>query len=380
MKDFAERFHLRNPSRGFEVAPWDPEDAKIYFGDKKLDQQLRNRIEAGYSLGRPPKIYLHGRWGAGKTHHLYHLRYVLESGGLGSLKDFVAPYLQVECEDDTNFQYLHKKMLNALGIDVVKGAVSDFLMSHGGADRAEAQKAMFESSNLTIATQVLSIGDDQLAWKWMSGEKLGSTELRSLNVTSNLEDTSELVDVLVRIGRLLKSQGTNVLFFIDEAEGLKNVTKPNAQSSWHDGMKNLADNVNNSIGYVVAIFVDSNNPSPEFINEDDILRRMGQKNVVVLEPYSEADEVLPFLIDLVAARIDVASVSPSGAPPDPSYPFTEDGLGLFVNELLNGAVSATPSKIIEGLSECAWEAHVRDEDVITDAVVQEVMPRVTAAI
>jgi hypothetical protein len=380
MADFAQRFHLSRPEKGFEISPWDPDDAKIYFGDKTLNRELQERIEAGYSLGKPPKIYLQGRWGAGKTHHLYHLKYVLETGGLGSEKKFIAPYLQIECDADTSFQYLHRKMLNALGLAVVKDAVSNFLMSQGSG-RADAQKKMFGSQNLIVATQVLSIGDDQLAWRWLSGEMLSGGELKSLNVTSSLEDTSELVDVLVRIGRLLREQGTNVIFFIDEGEGLKNVTKPNAQFSWHDGFRNLADNMNNSIGFIMAIFVDNNNPSPGFINEDDILRRIGQKNILVLEPYSQAQQIVPFLQDLLKARIDFAEVQtfPNGSTKD-SYPFEADALDLFVNELLHGAVSATPSKIIEGVSECAWKAHTLNEDIISVGVVQDVVPRVTAAI
>ena len=380
MKDFAARFYLSRPDKGFEISPWDAEDAKTYFGDKKPNVELQQRIEAGYSLGRPPKIYLQGRWGSGKTHHLYHLKYLLEAKGLGSIRKFIAPYIQIECEDDTPFQYLHRKMLNALGIGVVKQAVSDFLMAHS-ADREEAQRQMFGSSNLRIATQVLSIGDDQLAWRWLCGDRLSGAELKSLNVTSELEDTAELTDVLVRIGRLLTEQGAHVLFFIDEAEGLKNVRKPNAQTSWHDGMKNLADNVNNSIGYVMAIFVDNTNPSPEFVNEDDILRRMGQRNVITLDPYSEPEQIMPFLGDLLNARITKSGIGtlPSSVTSG-SYPFDTDALDLFANELLHGAVSATPSKIIEGVSECAWEAHMRDEDFISVDVVQEVMPRVTAAV
>lgn len=380
MTDFPSRFHILKPEKGFEIAPWNPDDAKIYFGDQTLSDELWKRIEAGYNLGRPPKIYLQGRWGAGKTHHLYHLRYVLEKQGIGSMSNFITPYMQIECADDTSFQNLHRKMMNSLGLNAVKDAVSEFLMAQG-AERANAQRELFGSSNLVIATQVLSIGDDQLAWRWLCGENLNGSELKSLNVTSNLGDTTELVDVLIRIGRLFRTQDKCILFFIDEGESLKNITKPNAQSSWHDGLRNLADNLNNSIGFIISIFVDSNNPSPEFINEDDILRRIGQRNIVEIEPYAEPSQIEPFMKDLLKARIkqDQLADLPDDVRRD-YYPFQDDALDLFINELLSGAVSATPSKIIEGVSECAWEAHSRNLFYITADVVQEVMPRVTAAV
>jgi hypothetical protein len=378
--DFAERFHLTNRDRAFEIAPWYPEDAGIYFGNRELNSELEGRIQAGYALGKPPKIYLSGRWGAGKTHHLYHLKHVLETTAWPGGRTFIAPYFQIECDDATTFSYLHKKMMNALGVDLVKQAVSDFLMGFGAATaRSEAQARMFGSANLVVATQVLSIGDAQLAWKWLSGERLSGGELRSLNVTTNLEDTSELVDVLVRIGRLLNSQNCDLIFFVDELEGLRNVTKPNASSSWHDGMRNLADNMNNSVGYVFGIFVDTNNPFPGFIIEDDIVRRMGQRNSIELPTYSDATDIDPFLRDLVGARIrldDLGSLPPEVT--RDSYPFTMDARDLFINELVAGAVSATPSKIIEGLSECAWAAHIAEESFISVETVQEVMPRVTA--
>lgn len=381
MTNFSDRFFLSRPEKGFDVAPWDPEDASIYFGDQRLNRELAGRIEAGYATGRPPKIYLRGRWGAGKTHHLYHLKHIMESTGVGSITNFIAPYIQIECDDDTRFQYLHKKILNAIGIVKVKKAVADFLMA-AGSEREAEQKRLFDKSNLIIATQVLSIGDDQLAWKWLCGETLSAGELRTLNVTTNLEDTAELVEVLFRIGRLLKeTDGAHVLIFIDEGEGLHNVRKPNAQASWHDGMKNLADNMNNSIGFILSLYVDHSNETPEFVSEDDIIRRIGQRNMVDLDPYSEPGEIEPFLKDLLESRIrlDEIDVWPGDTSRD-TFPFAPDARDLFVHELLAGAVSATPSKIIEGVSECAWEAHTRGEPFINVDVVQEVMPRVTAAV
>lgn len=377
-KEFAARFHLRHPTKGFNVMPWDAEDAGVYFGERKLNEQLQRRVEAAYALGRPPKIYIQGRWGAGKTHHLYHLKYILESKGLGGKKDFIVRFFQVECEDDTAFQYLHRKMLNSLGMEVVKKAVSDFLMEHG-TNRADEQKRLFDSQNLIVATQVLSIGDEQLAWRWLSGGQLSSAELRSLNVTSNLEDTTELVDVQIRLGRLLQEQGRRIVFLIDEAESLKNVTKANAQRSWHDGLRNLADSSNNSIGYVMATFVDLNNPYPEFAAEEDIVRRLGQQNILTLEPYSDPNEVKAFIQDLLKARVDPSSIEtlPAGVKAE-TYPFTEDALDLFMHEVLAG-VSPTPSKIIEAVSECALAAHLQDQDTIELDVVRNVVPSVVSA-
>ncbi len=377
MPELAERFRLRYPEKGFAVLPWDPQDAGVYFGEQRLNERLQRRIEAGYALGRPPKIYLYGRWGAGKTHHLYHLKYLLENQGIAGRNNFIVRLFSVECEDDTGFDYLHRKMLNALGIDVVKQAVSDFLMQHGS-NRAQEQRRLFESPNLIVATQVLSIGDDQLAWKWLTGHALSTAELRALNVTANLEDTSELVDVSVRIGRLLREQSRDLIFLVDEAEGLKNVGKPNAQRSWHDGLRNLADNLNNSVGFVLATYVDNNTPAPNFITEEDIVRRVGQQNILELEPYSDPIEVRRFLTDLIQARIDFSRVTDlSSTVTAETYPFDMDALDLFLQELLAG-VSPTPSKIIEALSECALEAHIEDLNHITADVVREVVPRVVS--
>ncbi len=373
----SERFRLKYKDKGFAVLPWDPSDAAVYFGSQALNTQLQRRIEAAYALAHPPKIYLQGRWGTGKTHHLYHLKYRLENNGAAGRNGFLVRFFAIECEDDTDFRYLHRKLLNSIGIDVVKSAVSNFLMQHG-ANRAHEQRRLFESTNLTVATQVLSIGDDQLAWKWLSGLQLNTGELRSLNVTANLEDTAELVDVLVRVGRLLREQGNDLVFLIDEAESLKNVNKPNAQRSWHDGLRNLADQANNSIGFVMAIHTDTNNSPPEFIMEDDINRRIGQQNILTLEPLADAPEVKGFLKDLLHARIDFASLPalPSNVTGE-TYPFEVDAFDLFLNELISG-VSPTPSKVIESLSECALTSHLANEDFISMEVVQDVVPRVVS--
>jgi hypothetical protein len=127
--------------------------------------------------------------------------------------------------------------------------------------------------------------------------------------------------------------------------------------------------------------VDHANETPAFISEADVIRRLGQGNLVDLEPYSGPEQIEPFLRDLIASRIDLHAIGDNTLEPTPdAYPFTADSWDAFVNELVAGAVSATPSKIIEGVSECAWEAHLRDELTISVDAVQEVMPRVTQAV
>jgi hypothetical protein len=302
----------------------------------------------------------------------------LETRGIGPFKDFLVPLFLIECQDDTGFEYLHKRMLNSIGLENVKAAVTKFLMDQGP-NRPDAQKKMFGSSNLIVATQVLSIGDEQLAWKWLTGSALNATELRSLNVTANLEDTADLTDVVIRLGRLFQAQGRRIVFLVDEAEGLKNVTKPNAQRSWHDGIHRLAGTENNAIGFVLAIYVDNTHQPPEFITEEDIIgRRIPKSDIIDLAAYADPDEVRAFLTDLLNARVDFSSIA--SYPQDTTretYPFTADAMDLFFQEILAGA-SPTPSKIIEAISESALAAHLASQDKIDLAVVQEVVPPLAA--
>ena len=86
-----------------------------------------------------------------------------------------------------------------------------------------------------------------------------------------LVETGDLVDVLVTVGELFKRIGQHILFLVDEGENLHAVSNADAQRSWHDAFRRLADqNDNQSLGWIMTFYETIHEGAPPFMFEGDI--------------------------------------------------------------------------------------------------------------
>src|SRR5438128_772141 len=118
MKTLQEQLCLKrvnfqiNPKQSFD-------DAKLFFGSNENQKIIRD-IETGYMAGYVPRIYLFGSYGTGKTHLLYHLKHHFEHN---QTLVKVAPFIvQIEAESRSRYQALHKRLLDAIGIEELEKA------------------------------------------------------------------------------------------------------------------------------------------------------------------------------------------------------------------------------------------------------------------
>jgi len=357
-----------NPKQSFE-------DASLYFGEDRNEKMILE-IETGYMAGFMPRIYVMGQYGTGKTHLLYHLKHHFSKSAL------VMPFVvQVEAESKTRYQSLHKKLLDAMGLTLVEKTYRDFA-HEAGAGRDVAFAEIFPDPNLQKVMQILPSGPalQSLAWRWLIGDKLTSGEQQNLGVTTSASETGELVQILVSIGELFRRCKKNLLFLIDEGEALHNVTNHDAQRSWHDGFKRLAEsNDNQSVGWILSFYTALQDEPPTFMFEGDITTRLGRKGVVRLEPLLPV-QVEDFLRDLLKAFVDkecakkrIESLKLDTKPE--IYPFTDEGLVAFVNHAKVAADQAIPRNILKAMTACALETLRGDKALIDGALVDKVAPQ-----
>jgi len=359
-----------NPKQSFE-------DAKLYFGSDQ-NRQIIREIETGYMAGYVPRIYLFGSYGTGKTHLLYHLKHHFDQSKQSP--EIAAYVVQIEAESKTRYQSLHKRLLDAVGIDALEKAYIDYSLAPGG-DREARFRELFEDPNLYRVMQLLPTGpaNKNLAWRWLTGDKLSAGEQMQLGVTSLVTETGDLVDLLVRIGELFKRTGKNLLFLIDESEGLHSVSNGDAQRSWHDAFKRLADqNDNQSVGWILTFYTTLHDEAPTFMLEGDITTRLGKGGQRLLEPLQPV-QVKEFLVDLLKAFIDKGCAEEAIRAGNPKgslshYPFTDSGLETFVEHSGAAPENAIPRTILRALTSCALEALRRDTRVLDAPLVNEVVP------
>jgi hypothetical protein len=359
-----------NPKQSFE-------DAKLYFG-KDQNQQTISAITRGYLAGYVPRVYIFGNYGTGKTHLLYHLKHHFDNDKSGL--SVVAFVITVEAESRTRYQALHKRMIDAIGVERLEKAYQEY--GFQGGDRDARFRELFPDPNLLLVMQLMQAGpaNRTLAWRWLTGERLSASEQAQLGVTSSLTETGDLVEVLISLGELFRRTGSRLLFLIDEGEALHNVTNGDAQRSWHDAFRRLSDsNDNQSTGWIMTFFQTLNDQPPVFMLEGDIMTRLGQGGQVMLPTLAQV-EVEKFLRDLLGAFIDhdcaTKTLQELKAKGDADiYPFAEAGFRAFLNHAAHAPENSIPRTIIRALTACALDALSSDVRIFDSDLVDRIVPQ-----
>lgn len=367
----AEAFCLKKDRRNFQINVRASEvDRKAYFGKKKMNKKLIDDIHQCYLMGVPAKMYIRGLYGVGKTHMLFYLQYHVAESPEATYK-VKCPYVECEFGKKTGFNYLYGQMMNAIGMEEVSRLIQEYLQRHAGPDLRSRLVDVFRDADVATAIHTLGVAaHDVTLWKWLCGGTLTPAELTTLRLTKNLTSAGNLTATLVAIGKLFQEEKhINYLFLLDELEGLRNVQDVDCQRSFHDAFRRLADEANDSIGFIVSIYAAKDGDIPEFIFEADIRTRLGGHNIHELTYFQEPEDVEDFLQDLIDLVIDEKKVEKrvkAGAIPDSLklYPFSENALETFIETATSSATASLPRNIIKAVNECAVEALNRHSPVI----------------
>ena len=379
MNTLQNQFSLKR--QNFQINPKQSnQDAKLFFGAQRNEEIIR-KIKLGYMAGYVPRYYLLGNYGTGKTHLIYHIKHHFER--VDPDINVVPLVVSMEAESRTRYQALHRRLLDAISIDLIEEAYVEYSLHlrEQGQDREERFKELFRNASVDNVMRLLATGpaNKLVAWRWLTGEKVSSSEQDQIGVTGSLADTGELVDLLVTIGDLFKRVGKSLLFLIDESESLHSVSNADAQSSWHDAFRRLADsNDNQSIGWILTFYTTMQDEPPTFMFEGDITTRIGNEGIVVLEAL-ETVEVESFLNELLTEFVNgeegVERSAAIGADvTDSTYPFTVDAFRAFVEHASAMQHNAIPRTILRALTSCAIDALSNDSIVIDRETVDKIAP------
>jgi hypothetical protein len=323
-------------------------------------------------MGVPPKKYLYGLYGAGKTHTLFNLKYQLEESPQAATQPYKVVCRIIDCEfrRKTDFSYVHGKIMEAIGLEDVRDLIRKFLAKNAMLNVLELLREKFENTNVAKAIHSLALGaSDVTLWKWLCAGKLSAAELTSLGLTKNLDTVEEMVTIEVGLTRLFQAETKNYLFLLDEMEGMRNVDDSDAQESFHDAFRKLASDENDALGFVVSIFAGAENQIPDFVFRPDIINRINRNNIHLLNYLQEPNEVEQFLRDLFDLMVDPAKKQAAEAsgeiPPGLQwYPFSDTAKEQFVDIAVSAVTASLPRNLIKAVNECAVEAVQRGARVI----------------
>ncbi|MBK8047940.1 MAG: hypothetical protein IPK16_12875 [Anaerolineales bacterium] len=244
-----------------------------------------------------------GPYGSGKTQTLFYLEHYLKSQTPPSAKGVpLTLYLTVEMRGNSNAAHLHMQIMEALGKETVAKWVRRLFDESKDFDLA-LQGIAGEDRNIFMTLKELRATGDSpfVAWRWLTGQQLKSTELTSLQLTRNLGEVGagDLVDVLVAIGRLAQQVNEKLIFLLDEFEELLNVKAGDAAESIHQYLRRLSEPANASVGFLIGFKADVLDDAPQILRRGDIMGRIGPTNYVDIPPLPAVSDVKRFVQELL---------------------------------------------------------------------------------
>jgi hypothetical protein len=376
-----EWFSMKNGRSSF--LPQLPDDANLVFCHYELiHENILSSIEKNFARKKPIKMLIHGDWGVGKTHATYHICWWLKENAA----DYPAYPIVIEIGDisrKSRFDEIVRPFLDKLGLDFVIRLVHDYrgkepnvsqsLRAKGIASHvAEALSKMLMCSPGAPPVDLVS-----QTFEYLKGRKVGGGD--RLGLGQPLEQSQEFIDVLTAIGEMYQvvNNGTRIVFIADEAVKLENVEVDEAvQGHWVTANKLIFDDRNQSFGFVYTVSGKGPRELPRAIWEPQIQNRLGQ-NVFQLSTLATKD-VESYLSKMLDAFIDwerVEQLAIDGTIPAdqydrPSYPFTPDAKGRFLDYFNRSQENAKPRDISERLDDLAFVALKRKERVITASVLE----------
>lgn len=360
-----EYYALRKET--FSVDPVN--DSKAYFGNARLSDRIRGRIEGDFAQARGvPKFYILGDYGTGKTHTLFHIAYELENNQLESVLPVyvdIAPLKKKE-----KFSTLQGRLLDAIGLDQIGAAVDAFITNVKGDKATGIQEilrygdAALKSSQSNVFRTILLGGRQrQLSWEWLKGGVLAPGDRESLQVTKTLNQPGDFIHVLLNTAIIYRAgTGKKIVYLLDEVEAVRDVTDPDSEAELIFAFRELLDDSNNVLGIIAAIQPEGDDIGTVMSNFA-IMRRIGKDTGVfdltslVRDPVDLqqfVDDLLCYLINQDRAAQIVAEENLNCLPHH--FPFTEEALSVLKDGLQSVVELQRPAGIIQMLATAAIEA------------------------
>ena len=381
---FQDWFCLKNRAT-FTIDPKvNPDDAKLYFGRDTLRDRIKKQVSRAFIDPQVPKMMFYGAYGSGKTQTLYHMAWDMQANSPPSCKGQPhVVHLDIEVQSKSSADSWHLQMTEALEMGTVQGWLDTLFNNSQNFDQKISK--LTPETNLQMAFKQLRGGGELAfgAWRWLTGQKLSAGELQDIKVTRTLGQVGvgDLVSGVIALGNLARSVGRELVFFMDEMEGLQNVKQGDAAESWHDYLRKLSDTSNSSVGFVLGFKADTIDDAPRILIRPDVISRVGKLNLIELETLAAPANVKTFVEDMLEHLIDEPMANAlikaeSLASKFKKYPFTDSAFDLMCDYACQDPHKSTPRNIIRTINECAitaWDSNPR-ERIVDDAIVNDIAP------
>lgn len=386
MEEFHKWFCLKD-RLNFTIDPQiNPDDARYYFGRDEIKTRLQSQLRRAFIAPGVPKIMVWGPYGSGKTQTLFYLEHYLKTETPRSCQAMPHTlYVTVEMRSNSTAAQLHMQMMETLGRETVTSWVRRLFDQTADLDASLGE--LTDDPNIPLALKELRAGGDSalVAWRWLTGQALRTTELDSLMLTRNLGrlGAGDLVNAMVAVGNLAGKSGEQLIFLLDELEELQNVRAGDAAESIHLYFRRMAEPANATVGFLVGFKADVLDDAPEVLRRGDVQGRIGTSNYVDIPPLPAVSDVKTFTKELLTNLIDQekaqARIAENNLDTELGiYPFVPSAFEMLADYATQDITRALPRYIINAINECAIQAWDEETYLVDDGMVNSVAQYVFA--
>ncbi len=368
--NITEHFGLKEGEKGFDI--FTDEHSHMYLTHTDVLDSVTTELSKSHIEQTPLKLVITGNYGVGKTHTLNHIKYLYnEEKAYG--KTFSYFVVMGDIKKKTTYQHLHQKILDSIGFDKISDIVRRYIQKYATEDPESRMREKAQNHNLsTVVNKITYGGIANIAWKWLCGRKLTASELQNLEVTSNLEQSDDLVGCLTFFGDLYKEiEDKTIVILIDEWEYIANVQDQDAVSTWIQAIRNLADNVHNKhVGFVIASTPQAMSETTSgagVLGQDSIKTRIGYPNNYKELEWLSIEDSKQFIRNVLESKIDKDKVNKELY--TEIYPFTEESLETFIDELDQAPERRVPRNIITNIKGIATNSIIEGSKIFTNNAV-----------
>ena len=380
MMEIKERFGLKR--NNLLLDPID--DSEFYAPRSDIDvNKLLESLRIDLGAGLAPKMVLWGPYGGGKTHTL------------GKVQKSIAKLASVHCvyircptlEPRSTFaEFYETTFSDGLGedftINLLWKLCDQLVKKYGLRDERVDSKmrSVLKDEELAKATLHLSDRsfDEGELWRWISGVKLSSGELKRLGVAKSLSEVRplRLAKFIATIGNLLQHLERKILVLAyDEMDRIKDL-RAEAADTFRTAFTFLMDPAQLNVSIFYAFSAESDRDIPDLMKGPVIDRVGGLDSEAVTEipPLEDKDVekfvagVLNYLRDPEAdieEMLKKAQKETKEKLTKHLYPFTKEAL----DEMRGKIATLTPRRIMFSLTRAMSRANIQNRDIVSSEII-----------
>lgn len=393
MKTMEQWYFLREGFASFENPP--EAQPGLLFGAREQTKRdfLLGEIE-GACYGRAGyKAVVFGDYGRGKTRLSLNLKFKAICDGL----PVIPIYLKCSAYSAKEpFSTLFGQFLRELDLVQVRRVTVKYheLVAEG---KAKPLRDIVHIEDVAVAIEKgLQAPNDDIVretLRWLGGDKVDMKFVAS-QLKDRLTDSREFGGVMRGLVHMFREvEGKVLLYFLDEAERLENVTQIDTFTAWTAAFRELTEI--QGLGLIMFIGAVTRNSLPTILLSEEIMRRVGMANYVEFTNPGR-DDLRDFLLELLATLVrkgDVPELHKTAmeeaaldatvpaelieiTDDDPDrlsfYPFEPDAFDDFVEQIAAGDMSSKPSEALIRLTKAAQMAMRQNKRLIDSKIVDSI--------